>query len=157
MVIICYYMIGLNPPFSDYLLVATLAAFSALCGNTYGTLIVACVDDLGIALTIAPLCILPLLVVSGIFVAALPVYINWLKYISPIYYAFSGMIQTEFSRTFPNCDPTAEVCNGSRAIEELNFAATFPPGVDIVFLATIFAVLWVLGFIALYIGAKRKQ
>ncbi|PJF17403.1 hypothetical protein PSACC_02790 [Paramicrosporidium saccamoebae] len=156
LVIICYYMIGLNPAFSDYLMVATLAAFGALCGNAYGTLIVSLVDDLNIALTIAPLCILPLLIVSGIFVAQLPTYLNWLKYISPIYYAFSGMLQTEFSRTFPNCNPANERCEGQRAIDELSFADTFPPGVNIVFLATIFAFLWTAGFIALYIGAKRK-
>lgn len=156
LVIICYYMVGLNPPFSAYLLVATLAALGALCGNAYGTLIVSLIDDLNIALTVAPIAILPLLVVSGFFAAAIPGFLNWLKYISPIYYAFSGMIQTEFSRTFPNCDATRENCNGSRAIAELNFSDTFPPGVNIVFLITIFAVLWIAGFLALWIGARRK-
>lgn len=156
LVIICYYMIGLNPAFSNYLMVATLGAFGALCGNAYGTLIVALVDDLNIALTIAPICILPLLVVSGVFVAELPGFLNWLKYISPIYYAFSGMLQVEFDRVFPNCDDTREVCDGQRGILELNFSDTFSPGVNLAFLAVIFVTFWIAGWIALYTGARRK-
>lgn len=156
LVIICYYMIGLNPAFSSYLMVATLGALGALCGNAYGTLIVALVSNLNIALTIAPVCILPLLVVSGVFIAQLPVFLIWLRYISPIYYAFSGMLQTEFSRDFPNCDANREVCAGERGVEELNFADTFSPGVNLVFLVVIFIVLWIAGWIALYVGARRR-
>lgn len=155
--IICYYMIGLTPAFSSYLFMATLGAFVALCGTAYGIMISALVDDVGVALTIAPLFLLPLVVVSGVFVAALPVYINWLKYVSPIYYAFSGMLETQFNDTLPNCDSTQEDCSPDRAFSELSFESTFSAGVDVVFLATIYAVLWVAGFLALYWGAHKKK
>lgn len=157
MVIICYYMIGLTPAFSDYLFIATLGVLGALCGNAYGTLIAALIDDLPIALAVAPLFILPFIVVSGIFVAALPVYINWLKYISPIYYSFSGMLQTQFSAPALNCNSNVEPCTEDQIFSELSFEATFSPGVDVVFLVTIFFTLWIAGFFALYIGAKRKK
>lgn len=157
LLIICYYMIGLNPPFSDYLLVATLASLGAVCGNAYGTFVACIFDEVSIALTVAPLFILPLVLVSGIFVSALPSYLNWLKYISPIYYSFSGMLQTEFSRDFPNCDSSQQKCEGSFAYQELNFETTFPPGVDIVFLVTIYIVLWAMGFVTLYWGSQRKK
>lgn len=155
--IICYYMIGLTPAFSSYLFMATLGALGALCGNAYGIMISALIDDVGVALTIAPLFLLPFVVVSGVFVAALPVYINWLRYISPIYYSFSGMLETEFSDLLPNCDSRREDCTPDRAFAELSFESTFSPGVDVVFLATIYAVLWVAGFLALYWGAHRKK
>jgi ATP-binding cassette subfamily G (WHITE) protein 1 len=157
MILIAYYMIGLTPAFSSYLLIATLGALAALCGNAYGTLLSALIDDIGVALAVAPLILLPLILVSGIFVAALPVYINWLKYISPIYYAFSGMMETQFSQDIPNCDPSQGPCSKRDVFAELSFVSTFSAGVDIVFLCTIFAVLWVAGFFALYWGAHRKR
>lgn len=157
LVIICYYMIGLNPPFSDYLFVATFAALSALCGNAYGTLISSLIDDLSLALTVSPLIILPLVLVSGIFVATLPPYLVWLKYISPVYYSFSGMIQTEFSRDFPNCDSSIQDCSGDIAFTQLAYDVVFSPGVCVVFLVTIYVVLWVGGFVALYFGARRYR
>ncbi len=156
LVLIAYYMIGLNPPFSDCLLIATLAAASSLCGNMYGVVVASFIDDLTICLTVTPLIVLPLILVSGIFVAELPVFLNWIKYISPIYYAFSGFLRTEFTRPFPNCDDTVERCDGGYVYEVLNYTATFPAGVDLAFLAAIYAILWVVGFLALYYGARRK-
>lgn len=144
MIIIAYYMIGLTPAFSSYLFIATLAALGALCGHAYGTLIASIFDDVNIALIVAPLCILPFVAVSGIFVAALPVYINWLKYCSPIYYSFSGMLQTQFP-------------NGELKSTELSFESTFSAGVDVAFLCGLFLIVWVAGFMALWYGAWRKR
>lgn len=155
--IIAYYIVGFSPPFSDYLLMGTLGALGGLCGGAFGTLLAALFDDLTIALSLLPAIIMPLLLVSGVFVAQLKGWVKWLRYISPIYYTFAGMLDTQFSNDFLNCDPATENCSGSRAFTELNYTSVFPPGVDIVFLVTIFAVLWALGFIALYIGARFRR
>lgn len=155
MVLIAYYLIGLNPPFSCYLMDGLLTALNALCGNAAGTLISALIDDLSAAMAIAPVVFLPLILVSGIFVAEMYGFIQWIRYISPMYYSFSGMMSVEFSRTFPNCDEANEVCDGSRAFEILNYQPVFSSGVCVVFLVTIYVALWWCGFFALWFKSRQ--
>lgn len=157
MVLIAYYLIGLDPPFSSYLMTGLLAALGAICGNSLGIFMSACIEDLNVAMAIVPNILLPFILVSGIFVAEIKAWVSWIKYISPIYYSFSGMIYVQFQGSDINCDTSTQDCSKDRAYTRLNFFPTFPSGVDAVFLLLIYSILWVGGFIALYLHSRAKK
>jgi ATP-binding cassette subfamily G (WHITE) protein 1 len=148
MVLIAYYMVGLNPPFSDYLMSATFVAVVSLAGVSLGILIASIFDDLPVILAVTPTILLPLLLLSGIFVnsQAIPSFLNWIKYISPIYYATVGMLQVEFSIPFPNCDPSRADCSGQQALKQLGVDNSLPMGVNLALEIT----LWVALSLAAY-------
>lgn len=151
MVLIAYYMVGFNPPFSDYLMSATFVALASIGGISLGMLIASIFDQLEVILAVTPIILLPLLLYSGIFVSSgsTPSYLSWIKYVSSVYYSFTGMLEVEFNRTFPNCDGTVEECAGSIAFEQLDLPYTFPIGVNVVFGVTIWIVLTLAAYILL--------
>jgi hypothetical protein len=67
------------------------------------------------------------------------------------------MIYVQFEGTDLKCDSSTQDCSINKAYTQLNFFPTFTSGVDIVFLVTIFAVLWIAGYIALFIRAKYQK
>ena len=116
-------------------------------------------DDLAVALAVLPVILLPLLLFSGLFVntKTIPVYFNWIKYISPMFYAFVGMMETEFSgTTLSNCDPKTQDCSGESALRQFNIQNQLPIGVNIVLLCVIFLVLVIAAYLVLLIITKRR-
>ncbi len=158
MVIIAYYMIGLSPPFSDYLMSATFVALASIGGVSVGMLISSIFDNLQVILAVTPVILLPLLLFSGIFVSSgsLPVYFNWIKYISPIYYAFVGMMQVEFSSDLPNCNAEEEVCSGSLILDSLGLSSILPMGVNVVLEVVLWAAYTLFAYIALSVSTRMR-
>lgn len=157
LLIIAYYMIGLNPSFSAYLLAATLLIFCAICGTAIGTFISALFDDVGMALAVLPLFLLPVLLFSGLFVNSgnFPVWLSWLQWGSPVRYAFSGLLQNQFnSYTFNNCNQDVFNCSGQRALEQLGFDHDLPPGVLIAILGGIYLIFVLSGYLVLLYKIK---
>ena len=150
MVLIAYYLVGLNPPFSDYLLAATFVAVASICGVALGVLLASIFDDLQVILAITPAILLPLLLLSGIFVSAssVPGFLIWIRYISPIYYSTIGMLQIEFSRPFPNCHPP-ETCDGNFAFQVLDTPKPLPIGVNLALDFTLWAALTIISYLVL--------
>lgn len=158
-VIIAYYMIGLNPPFSDYLFSATFVAVASISGVAIGVLIASIFNDIQVILAITPAVLLPLLLLSGIFVAgsSVPAFLIWIKYISPLYYTTVGMMQIEFSRDFPNCQVTAQQrCDGNYAFQTLGITKSLPEGVNLVLGFTIWAALVMSAYIVLATLTRLK-
>lgn len=155
--IICYYLIGLTPSFSSYLLMTALGCLDVLCGVAYGMLLGILFDDLGMAINVAYIPIAMLVAVSGVFVARMPGWLGWLRYISPIFYAYAGMVQTEFAGGLHDCGTRGRTCLREEIYEELNFDPVFSPGLDLVFLAVIYIVLWIAGYIALRWRLCRRR
>jgi hypothetical protein len=121
-------------------------------------LIAAIFDDLTVALAVLPVILLPLLLFSGLFVNtnSIPVYFNWIKYISPMFYAFVGMMETEFSGTnLSNCDTSKQDCTGRAALKAFNIDNQLPIGVNIVFLCVIFVVLVIAAYLVLLVTVRR--
>lgn len=150
-------MIGLNPSFSAYLLAATLLIFCAICGTAIGTFISALFDDVGMALAVLPLFLLPVLLFSGLFVNSgnFPVWLSWLQWGSPVRYAFSGLLQNQFnSYTFNNCNQDVFNCSGQRALEQLGFDHDLPPGVLIAILGVIYLIFVLSGYLVLLYKIK---
>lgn len=158
LLLIAYYMIGLNPAFSAYLLSAALLIFCAITGTAIGTFISAIFDDVGMALAVLPLFLLPVLLFSGLFVNSgnFPVWLSWLQYGSPVRYSFSGLLQNQFnSYTFNNCDPNIIDCSGTQALVQLGFADDLPPGILIAILTGIYFIFVFAGYLVLLYKIKK--
>lgn len=154
-VLVAYYIVGLNPAFSAYLMMGTLVAANALCGNAYGMLMSQiCDGNLFLVFELSPLVLTPFILV--IFVVSIPDYLVWIKYISPIYYCLSGLLQVEFTRTesIP-CNPDNEECFLNS--EYYSYYWVFSSGVDLVFLFTIYFVLLFLTYISLYLRGRSYR
>ena len=157
LLLIAYYMIGLNPAFSAYLLASSLLIFCAITGTAIGTFISAIFDDVGMALAVLPLFLLPVLLFSGLFVNSenFPVWLAWLQYGSPVRYSYSGLLQNQFdSYTFNNCDPRIQNCSGERALEQLGFGNDLPPGILIAILSAIYIIFVTAGYLVLLYKIK---
>ena len=156
--LIAYYIIGLYPAFSVFLLSGVLLVFCAVCGTAIGTFISAIFDDVAIALAVLPLVLLPVLLFSGLFVnfGNFPAWLSWLQWASPVRYAFSGLLRNQFSNyTFNNCPGTPVQCSGQRAIEQLGFDEDFPIGVTIAILGGIYMLLVIGGYFILYAKTRK--
>lgn len=115
--------------------------------------------DLTIALAVLPIILLPLLLFSGLFVnsQSTPGYLRWIKYISPMFYAFVGEMETEFSgTTLSNCNPRVRNCQGEVALEVFGIQNELPIGVNIVLLCVIFLVLIFAAYFVLLLITKRR-
>lgn len=157
-VIIAYYMIGLTPAFSSYLMIATFAALTGLSGVGLGLLISSIFDSFRVILVVTPLILLPLFLFSGIFVSSgnLPVYFNWIKYVSPMYYCYTGMLEVQFSGTLPNCNPDEFECDGDKILAVLGVDTTFSIGVNVVFIVTLWMAYTFLAFLSLDFVTRRQ-
>jgi ATP-binding cassette subfamily G (WHITE) protein 1 len=156
--LIAYYIIGLYPAFSVFLLSGVLLVFCAICGTAVGTFISAIFDDVALSLAVLPLVLLPVLLFSGLFVNSgnFPSWLSWLQWGSPVRYAFSGLLRNQFSNyTFNNCPGTPEQCSGQRAIDQLGFDEDLPIGVFIAILAGIYLLLAIGGYFILYVKTRR--
>jgi ATP-binding cassette subfamily G (WHITE) protein 1 len=94
--VIAYFLIGLQTrtvyAFFLFLLTNILLA---LCGNSMGMFFASVFPDLKVALALTPMIIMPLMLFSGLFVNndAIPVYFDWIKYISPVKYGFEALFK----------------------------------------------------------------
>eukprot|EP00285_Hemiselmis_virescens_P018934 CAMPEP_0173384032 /NCGR_PEP_ID=MMETSP1356-20130122/6608_1 /TAXON_ID=77927 ORGANISM="Hemiselmis virescens, Strain PCC157" /NCGR_SAMPLE_ID=MMETSP1356 /ASSEMBLY_ACC=CAM_ASM_000847 /LENGTH=235 /DNA_ID=CAMNT_0014339191 /DNA_START=201 /DNA_END=908 /DNA_ORIENTATION=+ len=95
---ILYWIIGYQNKAENFLVFAFINVLSLNCGNSLGICIAACFSDLRVTLIAAPPLILPLMIFSGFFIntESIPVYLDWIKYLSPINYAFRAYMKTEF-------------------------------------------------------------
>lgn len=158
LLLIAYYIIGLNPTFSAYLLASSLLIFCAITGSAIGTFISAIFDDVAMALAVLPLFLLPVLLFSGLFVNSgnFPVWLSWLQYGSPVRYSFSGLLQNQFnSYTFNNCDTRIQDCSGQLALIQLGFGNDLPPGILIAILSAIYVIFVTAGYLALLYKIKN--
>lgn len=122
-------------------------------------------NDIGMALTVMPVFMMPLMVFSGFFVNSenLGWWFRWISYISPMRYSFIGLIKNEFEGLTITCSPTESGCtasgtqSGSYWIDLLGFSGDGSVG----FNAGILALLWggflVLAYCALWVGIHRRR
>ncbi|KAJ3104803.1 ATP-binding cassette sub- G member 1 [Phlyctochytrium planicorne] len=98
---IIYWMAGLEANVWKYLILWGIAMLSSIAGFAMGVCMACTFSSLPIALIASPMILLPLMLFSGLFVntANIPVWIRWLKYISPIKYSFEGALRSQVSGT----------------------------------------------------------
>jgi ABC-type multidrug transport system ATPase subunit len=133
---ISYWALGFQNDGVKYLICVIILILLALAGNAMGLFLACIFTDVSIALAVAPMVILPLMMVSGFFLNpdSFPVYLKWAQWLSPMKYAFSALAANEFSglpleclddqkKTFVKNGQTVVVCpfaDGDAYLDTLN-------------------------------------
>lgn len=109
-------------------------------------MIAAIFEDITTALAVLPVILLPLLLFSGLFVNtnSTPVWLRWIKYLSPMYYAFVGSMQIEFEG------------RNSEALSTYAIGNALPPGVNVVLLVAFFFGLLIAAYLVLWLQTWRR-
>jgi hypothetical protein len=96
---VSYFFVGLDQDGTKFIIFASLCVLSSNCGISIGMASTCLVSNLPTALAVAPLFLLPLMLFGGGFLnnGLIPVYLDWLKYISPIKYSYHAAMQNELA------------------------------------------------------------
>jgi ATP-binding cassette subfamily G (WHITE) protein 1 len=157
---ICYYMIGLQPAIAKFFNACMVAVATALSGMAVGTVAGAAFPDITMALVVLPLILLPLMMFSGLFVNVgnLPAYFAWIKWVSPMKYAYQALMKNEYEGLrFAKCDPSKEPCSGELVLEQMSMSGGLGIGENMATLFGIYAILMVIGFLALAVMSRRRR
>jgi ABC-type multidrug transport system ATPase subunit len=169
---IVFFALGYNRTYvttvaEKYFFFIVTVVLTANTGNGLGIFIASIFPDLRITLVAAPPMILPLMIFSGFFIntASVPVYLMWIKYLSPMFYAFQAYCHNEFTGLLLTCDAdeyvTAPTCpadnpkcmcpltTGEEVLQSLNFDMNLNKAHHVVFLCALFIGFHVLAFFAL--------
>lgn len=143
-----YFMVGLVNTVSQYLVFSTIMMLTSIIGTSLGTFFASLFDEFTLALAITPLVLLPLMLFSGLYmnIGSIPVYFNWLQYISPMKYAYQAIMINEFNGlTLP-----PPVYSGRVVLEQFGLLKDGLNIVDsIMILLGFWFSLWVLSYVAL--------
>jgi hypothetical protein len=93
-----------------------ISLLSVLAGEAFGLLIGASIDRMDRAMTSMTVIALTMMLLGGFYVENVPVFVSWLKFLSPFKYAFDASRQIIFDRNIP--------CDGSGQLQDLCIDAT---------------------------------
>ena len=119
---ICYFMMDLVATAEAFFIALFIVVSSGNCGYAFGILLSAFFPKAEVAMTIAPLVIMPMILVSGLFANTdrlEPTFI-WITRISFLRYAFMAMCKNEFGKVGSMC-PQGQRCQYSTGDEVLKF------------------------------------
>jgi len=153
---IAYWLSGVNNNFAIFLGSAACTLLSVLAGESIGLFIGTTVFDMQRGLVVMTVCSLSLMVAGGFFVRNMPVWLTWLKYLSPFKYAYDSSVQLVFNKPVP-CDGSSIMssCGGSDSgyvsnAELLKFLGVQGSvGFNVGMLITVFVVVRIGAFYAL--------
>ncbi len=121
---IIYFMAGFQLDVAKYFLTMVAIVLCSLCGFSLGIFFASFFSSLPTALAVTPLVLLPLMLFSGLFVnqESIPVYFNWIKYISPMKYGFEAIAKTQFEGlVIPSGKLNVPAIQGDTIIQNLGF------------------------------------
>jgi ABC-type multidrug transport system permease subunit len=113
---ISFWLAGISNRFSVFLLSTMISLLSVLAGEAFGLLIGASIDRMDRAMTSLTVVALSMMLLGGFYVENVPVFVSWLKFLSPFKYAFDASRQIIFDRNIP--------CDGSGQLQDLCIDAT---------------------------------
>lgn len=99
---ISYPMSGVNPEARVFFAVVGSQLLAALAGESVGLFIGTITMDFQKALVVATLGALTLMLTGGFLIDNLPIFVRWIRYISPFKYSYDACVQLIFSRDI-NC------------------------------------------------------
>ena len=117
-----YFAVGLQATGLKFAVFCVSLVMVNLCGTNIGLMLSSAFRDVAVALSLAPLFVLPFMLFSGFFISYedVPAYVAWLQAISPVRYAFAALMQNEFNGLELHCTPSQEmVPDGIPGIENL--------------------------------------
>lgn len=152
--IISYWMTSLAPGFDTFLAVAGVQLLAALAGESIGLFIGTATMDYEKAMVIATLVSLALMLTGGYFVENLPIFVRWIRYLSPFKYSYDACLKLVFTRVI-SCDGGEQLVEcvsavsvpGSTASSALG--ATESVGMNVAMLLIFIASFRVLSFLSL--------
>eukprot|EP00741_Cyanophora_paradoxa_P002580 tig00000605_g2503.t1 len=148
---VTYWMIGLQASTERYFVYSCVVVLMTLSGQALGIFIAAVSPQLELGLMAAPMLIMPLMIFSGFMVsnAGIPVYFDWIKYISPMKYGYEALLKNEYTGlTGLTCEPGKGACMArSGRGEEIITALGMDDGIVLGY-----CILALLGMTALFLG-----
>eukprot|EP00281_Chroomonas_sp_CCMP1168_P022996 CAMPEP_0206228544 /NCGR_PEP_ID=MMETSP0047_2-20121206/9226_1 /ASSEMBLY_ACC=CAM_ASM_000192 /TAXON_ID=195065 /ORGANISM="Chroomonas mesostigmatica_cf, Strain CCMP1168" /LENGTH=645 /DNA_ID=CAMNT_0053651795 /DNA_START=134 /DNA_END=2071 /DNA_ORIENTATION=- len=172
---IIYFVIGYQNSAESFLIFCGINALNMNSGNALGIFIACIFSDLRVTLVIAPPLILPLMIFSGFFINtnSIPVYLDWIKYISPINYSFRAYANTEFRglkirctddqlMANPTCQADQPMCfcpitEGEQILKNLNLDEGMSRDEAVWALLGLFIGFTLLGYVALLANVMKKE
>lgn len=151
-VAISYYLIGLRKDSIHLFTAALTCVMTGLSGMAVGTVAGAAFSNIGMALAVLPLLLLPLMMFSGLIIniGSIPIYFRWIKYISPMKYGYEALMKNEYiGMVFEKCDPTKEPCIGEQVLQVMSMDKGLSANECIAVLFVIYSVLMFFAFFAL--------
>ncbi|CAE8632163.1 unnamed protein product [Polarella glacialis] len=171
---IAYWSVGFQADAGKFGITLVVLILLALAGNAIGLFLACIFSDVAIALTIAPMVVLPLMMFCGFFLnpESTPVFLKWVEFISPMKYAFSALAMNEFDgltlyctddqlRKGPSTDGTiVKVCpflSGQMYLDRLNIQSFLTIPMCCLLLAVMTVIFTILAFFALLVVSKRSR
>lgn len=97
-VTITYWMGGLKPKFVTFILTLLIILLNVLVSQGLGLALGAILMDVKQATTLSSVLMLVFLLASGYYIQHIPIFINWLKYISFSHYCYKLLLGVQYSR-----------------------------------------------------------
>jgi hypothetical protein len=104
-------MAGISTRFTLFVYTTLISLLSVLAGESYGLLVGASIHQMDRAMTAVTIVALTMMLLGGFYVENVPVFIDWVKYLSPFKYAFDASQAIIFDRPVP--------CDGSGVLQDL--------------------------------------
>jgi len=157
-------MIGFQPSAEKFLVFTTVMVLVSNCGASLGICLAAAFADLSVALSVTPMILLPLMIFSGFFVnnGGIPVYFDWIKYLSPMKYGFSALVQNEFTNLVLTCSPsdvTRGLCKftrGEQVIRSLGMDSDPAISINLIVLFLLYLGFLLLAYVSLVRVVRNK-
>ncbi|KAJ3026927.1 UNVERIFIED_CONTAM: ATP-binding cassette sub- G member 1 [Siphonaria sp. JEL0065] len=94
---VIYFMAGLSSDIFRYFTLIGIVILASFVGFSIGVCCACSFPNLEVALLAVPLILMPMMLFSGFFVntSQIPVWLRWIKYVSPMKYAFEGSIRSQ--------------------------------------------------------------
>jgi len=167
---IMYWMIGLRHDAGRYFITCVIVIFLSNCGNSIGILGACATPNLSIALGVVPMALLPLMLFSGLFanLDSIPVFIRWLKWITPMKYGFVALAKNEFEDLpfvctaselvkTPKGEMNCPVTNGNQVIRAFGMEDELSVVENMLILLGIWGVCLILAYLALLRTASSRS
>lgn len=147
-VTVTYWMGGLKPKFLTFMLTLFIILLNVLVSQGLGLALGAILMDVKQATTLSSVLMLVFLLASGYYIQHIPMFINWLKYISFSHYCYKLLIGVQYSRN------EVYECGIGKYCEVLEFPAIKYLGIDnlvldVVALVVMLVVYRLLAYVAL--------
>ncbi|KAJ2452359.1 hypothetical protein EV183_002989 [Coemansia sp. RSA 2336] len=150
---ISYWLLGLRPDGTKFVIYAVVCICLNLCGFSFGLFLGSLFSDMSTILAALPVLFLPFLLFGGLLVNTgnSTVWLRWLQWVSPIKYGYTAMMKNQFTGYVVDGQPI-----GDAYLEEVNLGS-FSVGVNIVFVLVLAFIAWVAAYLALlYLTNKGR-
>lgn len=117
--LVMYYLIGFNPNFGKFVIFLIIILCIVLFAISFGLAVSVATPSAGSAQVVGITINIAFILYSGALAvpSSIPSWLRWIVWLSPIYYAFSALCQTQFSRTSGPSDSSSSNTNGQGTLE----------------------------------------